>query len=241
MFLEPHPAGVGARALRLALYRVDGEVALINLGLTHPTRDAAHVARLVDLELGRPGGRIEAGFGFEALALMVARHAPIEPEQIALAPEARGGRNERCAALVDGLRQRLGPRSVRRFRPVESHVPERSERLDPTDQAPGWPRPDPVLRRPPLLLSPAEPVEVVAAAPDGPPVRLRWRGTTHRIVATEGPERIAPEWWREPGASPTRDYYLVEDEMHRRLWLFRAQGTGEASGAARWFVHGLFA
>ena len=45
--------GVGARSLRLALYRVDGEASTIDIGLTLPTRSVAHVARLIDLKLER--------------------------------------------------------------------------------------------------------------------------------------------------------------------------------------------
>jgi hypothetical protein len=35
-----------------------------------------------------------------------------------------------------------------------------------------------------------------------------WRGT---VVRAEGPERIAPEWWRD-GTGGTRDYYVIEDQ-----------------------------
>src|SRR5271169_1303669 len=42
---------VGARALRLSLYRVDGAVETVDIGLTLPTRSVAHVARLIDLKL----------------------------------------------------------------------------------------------------------------------------------------------------------------------------------------------
>src|SRR5207249_6032649 len=63
--------GVGARALRLALYRVDGEVKTFDIGLTMPTRSAEHVARLIELKLERLTETIDAGFGFEALNLAV--------------------------------------------------------------------------------------------------------------------------------------------------------------------------
>src|ERR1700691_486072 len=42
---------VGARALRLSLYRVDGAVETIDVGLTLPTRNVSHVTRLLDLKL----------------------------------------------------------------------------------------------------------------------------------------------------------------------------------------------
>ena len=45
---------------------------------------------------------------------------------------------------------------------------------------------------------------------------------------------------REAG-SPTRDYYLVEDEAGRRFWLFREGLPAGRPSEPRWFVHGLFA
>ena len=61
----------------------------------------------------------------------------------------------------------------------------------------------------------------------------------HEVARAEGPERIAPEWWREPDGR-TRDYYRVEDRQGRRFWLFRQGLYGEAD-EPRWFIHGLFA
>lgn len=81
----------------------------------------------------------------------------------------------------------------------------------------------------------------MAEVPDGPPVRFVWRRVRHRVRRCEGPERIAPEWWRgsERMRRP-RDYYAVEDDDGRRFWLFREGVYGEAGKPApRWFLHGL--
>ena len=87
-------------------------------------------------------------------------------------------------------------------------------------------------------------IQSLAEVPDGPPVRFRWRRVEHRVAFAEGPERIAPEWWRQPAGAPTRDYYRVENREGRRFWLFRAGLYGrEAAGPTgqpRWFLHGLF-
>jgi protein ImuB len=53
------------------------------------------------------------------------------------------------------------------------------------------------LPRPVLLLDRPEPVDAIAAVPDGPPVRFTWRRVARPVVRAEGPERIAPEWWRD--------------------------------------------
>jgi protein ImuB len=134
---------------------------------------------------------------------------------------------------------------VRRFEPIASHLPERAEvRLPVTGEAPAsWPEPE-QKTRPLLLLPRAEPTEVMALIPDGPPRCFRWRGVTYEVAGSEGPERIASEWWRQHDGhrspEPTRDYYLVEDADGRRFWLYREGLYEREAASARWFVHGLF-
>jgi protein ImuB len=234
---------VGARALRLCLYNVDGAVETIDIGLTLPTRDVAHVARLIELKLEALAATCDAGFGFEAIGLAVTCAEPMPARQTELTSVTDDGdRIERCASLIDALRQRLGPASVRRFEPVASHLPERAEVLPSIDgEATAWPEPEP-SQRPLLLLPRAEPAEdVMAVVPDGPPRRFSWRGVTYDITGAQGPERIGAEWWRHREPKPTRDYYLVEDSAGHRFWLFREGLYGRETAAARWFVHGLFA
>ena len=79
----------------------------------------------------------------------------------------------------------------------------------------------------------------IATVPDGPPLRFRWRRVTHDVAAIEGPERIAPEWWRSEAAL-TRDYFRAEDREGRRFWLFREGLFNQETTQARWFLHGLF-
>jgi len=278
---------VGARALRLCLYRLDGAVETVEIGLSLPTRSVAHVARLIDLKLdavaARQGSNLDLGFGFEAIGLAVTRAEPMPARQIELTPShpsaasgaprdarvaatpgwGQDDNTERCAALIDALRQRLGPHRVRRFEAVARHLPERAEALPPTEgKTSAWPRPE--QARPLFLLPQAEPTEVTALVPDGPPRRFCWRGATYDVAGAQGPERIAGEWWRLPPPSAhsresgnptlgprlrgderqdalTRDYYLVEDLGGRRFWLYREGLYGRETAAARWFVQGLFA
>jgi protein ImuB len=263
----------GARRLRLCLYRVDGAVETIEIGLTAPTRSVSHVARLIDLKLEAFAALDDAGFGFETIGLAVTRAEPMPAQQTEFtsaslpSPASGGGsgwghgdRAERCAALVDALRQRLGPHSVRRFEPVTSHLPERAEVLPPVDNAASacahsWSEPEQrPLARPLLLLPQAEPAEVTALVPEGPPRRFSWRGVTYDVAGAQGPERIGAEWWRKPHLSAhsresgderphdfTRDYYLVEDLGGHRFWFYREGLYERETAASRWFVHGLFA
>ena len=82
----------------------------------------------------------------------------------------------------------------------------------------------------------------MAEVPEGPPQHFTWRRLPHRVVRAEGPERIAPEWWRALGQSRPRDYYRLEDEGGAGYWVFREglyQNAAE-DGPPRWFLHGLF-
>jgi len=240
---------VGARALRLSLYNVDGAVETIDIALTLPTRDVAHLMRLIDLKLEKLAAAEDAGFGFEAVGLAVTRaERTAERQDELIAGDDAGATDcaERCAMLVDKLQQRLGPHNVRGFAPVASHLPERAEVLGPiaTETTEAWPQPE-QKSRPLLILPRAEPTEVIALIPDGPPRRFCWRGVTYEVAGSEGPERIASEWWRQSNGhrspGPTRDYYLVEDSGGHRFWLYREGLYERETAAARWFVHGLFA
>ncbi|MGH7002978.1 MAG: hypothetical protein ACREIP_03440, partial [Alphaproteobacteria bacterium] len=60
-----------------------------------------------------------------------------------------------------------------------------------------------------------------------------WRRQRHHTASTRGPDRRLGAWWQ--GETGARDYWAVEDQAGRRLWLCRDLATG------RWFVHGLLA
>jgi protein ImuB len=143
------------------------------------------------------------------------------------------------AALVDRLGSRLGFASLRRLVPRESYIPERAVAavppLAPAKPGARWPTLPP---RPLRLFARPQPIEATALLPDHPPVMFRWHARLHRVRRAEGPERIAPEWWRpESGARP-RDYFRVEDESGRRFWLYR---DGQPPEGGRWYLHGVFA
>ncbi|MGQ7792431.1 Y-family DNA polymerase [Faunimonas sp. B44] len=240
--------GVGARALQLALYRVDGGVARVSIGTGAPVREPARIASLFAERLAVLGDRIDPGFGFDLARLAVEAADPLAPAQIDLAGEREATTD--VEQLVDRLGARLGTNRVARLVPVESHVPERAviERpLAATAAAPAaWPEEDPGMEtptdRPVRLLARPEPVEVLAEVPEGPPLRFRWRRVVHEVARAEGPERIAPEWWRaEDEDAWTRDYFRVEDAAGRRYWIFRSGLYGAETSAPAWYLHGLFA
>lgn len=251
--------GRGARRLEAWLFQADGGAVAVPIATARPTRDPAHLARLFEDKLTHDGGDRDGGFGFDALVLAVTEAEVAAPVQPDLAPPrpARGGVStvhgvDDLGALVDRLGNRLGLERVGRLSPRASHVPEGAVMFESLAQA-GLPE-TPVqhdwraderarLPRPLRLLGAPEPVEVVAEVPDGPPARFRWRRVDYRVAVAEGPERLAPEWWRRPpGAppAPTRDYFRVEDTDGRRFWLYRDGLFGEVA-APRWYLHGVFA
>lgn len=229
---------LAGRCFELGMWKVDGEIVLRRLELAAPSRDAAHVARL----LGERLGDIDAGFGIELLRL---RAVWTEPSAMAqgdfeAAAEEHG---ISLAACVDRLTVRLGAAAIGRAIPHASHIPERAQRWQAPLERVRASQGDLAFHTRPLkLLDRPEPVTVVYATPDGPPRLFRWRGEPHEIARSEGPERIAPEWWRERSSVRLRDYYRVEDREGRRYWIYRAGLIGDGRGGPpAWFLQGLFA
>jgi protein ImuB len=190
----------------------------------------------------------DAGFGFDTVRLAVLEAERLDAQQIDLAGEEANGPD--FARLVDRLGARLGPARITRFLPVDTHIPERAARAQPLALAkalaPAWTAPAEDGETPPdrplRLFSRPERVEVLAEVPEGPPLRFRWRQVVHEVARAEGPERIAPEWWRPEELVPvTRDYFRVEDEEGRRYWIFRQGLYGREAGEPAWYMHGLFA
>ncbi len=236
---------VGARLLRLLLFRVDAEVVSLDLGLAAPSRDARHIAQLIGLRLHRLGSELEADFGFEAAAVHVLVAESLAERQDRLTVGEANIPPEELARLIDRLQQRLGRGAVRQLHPRQSHIPERAVRARPAAASPSphreeaWGEGIPSAARPLLLLERPEAADVLAVVPDGPPRHFRWRGVLHQVAEAQGPERITPEWWRRT-AERTRDYYVVEDVEGRRFWLYRAGLYGRSGPTPQWFVHGVF-
>ncbi|WEX11761.1 DUF6504 family protein [Chelativorans sp. AA-79] len=243
--LDMERRGEGADALLLSLFRVDGAVNRHVVRTSLPLRDPAVIRRLFRERLAAAGDKIDAGYGFELVRLSVLKASSFALAQVDLAGESTC-EEERLAFFADRVRARLGEHALMRPVPVESHVPERAVRMLPFAAA-GKAAVLPVgeapaaSARPIRLFSRPEPVEVIAAeVPEGPPLHFRWRRATYRVARSEGPERIAPEWWHEPDDAATRDYFRIEDAEGRRFWLYRQGLYGAAEDMPRWFMHGIF-
>ena len=230
--------GKGARALRLTLFRVDGETVGAEIRLAAASREPAHIVKLFSLKLDALQDDYDVGFGFEAARLDVTDTERMAPLQTGLADESEHARNAKLSLLIDRLGSRLGIESVLRASPHDTHIPERAMVLKPAAQYHEQPWEEAPMR--PLLMLPcAEPAEVTALLPEGPPLQFSWRGVRYAVAHAEGPERIRPEWWHDTHVH-ARDYYTVEDEDGRRFWIYR-DGYYGGEAHPRWFVHGIYA
>jgi protein ImuB len=248
---------LGARRLSLHGFRVDGSVAVASVSTAIASREPKHLARL----LADKAAALNPEFGFDAFALTAEWTEDLSAAQESLVEEPSGERE--LARLVDRLTVKLGPKRVRRPQAEESHLPERASgwvsavsspafagevarearRRGPSTSFAGSPPLEIEGRRfrPQRLLDRAEAIDVIYATPEGMPRRFIWRRAVHDIARVEGPERIAPEWWRQPSSARLRDYYRVEDSTGRRYWIYREGLIGDGRGGApSWFIHGLF-
>jgi len=245
----------GATRLLLKLFRSDGSRVSLPAGFSAATHDPAHMLRVLKPKLEA----IDAGFGIDAMTLEARQTAPARVQQY-------GFMEDDSTQALEQLNDRVVNRNeagIVSLEQVESHVPERAEAPKvPTRHAahdtlpvrggggkgkrlpsPSAGRVDaerPGGGRPLLIFERPEPATVIASVPDGPPMRFTWRRVTRRVVKSQGPERVAPEWWRLTQGDVPRDYYVIEDAQGRRYWLYREGLYGETGEVQpKWFVHGL--
>lgn len=233
--------GRGARRVRLELTLVEGETQIIEIGLARPADQPDKLKPLFEMKIGD----VEAGFGIDRLRVVAHVTEPLHATEHkggwAVARDASGPRSsgQDMADLIARLGARVGLEAIRRARPADSHIPEKTSvplaAAWAEAEAPGtWPAP---TRPRPMTLFLPEPV----TAPDCPdvPSDFRWRGRVFHTQSAQGPERIAPEWWLDERQWRTgvRDYWRVTTQNGARLWLYYAYGAASSGG---WFAHGDF-
>lgn len=253
----------GVREVELAFARLgerkdeDDEERVV-VRVSRPTRDAGHVCHLARNAIDR----IHMGFGIERVEARAGDATRLVHRQSSMggAQENAWQDDAAFAALGDTLAQRLGRERVMHGACVQRHRPEHAAKLvamDAKGEMGAAPEHlDAATRqsareeersaldaawamktlgpRPTRLFTPAIEAQTIALTPDGPVMRLRWQGQDRAIVASVGPERVGPEWWQP--REPTRDYFRVQDESGRWLWVYRELDGAEPD--ARWFVHG---
>ena len=230
--MERH--GQGARRLEAAFFRTDGAVRHIAIETGAPTRDPAMIDRLFNEKLAMIADPLDPGFGFDLMRLYAVRVESINADISDLNSHAH--EKAEISFLIDRLSARFGRQRVVVFQINDTHIPEKSYRVIEAQTAfmskADWQKPRIKCTSPrrPLRMFP-RPEPVVRATTNA----LNWRKTNRIMIQSQGPERIAMEWWRYEEAMPTRDYFRAEDEEGRRYWLYRNAATEQ------WFLQGLFA
>lgn len=220
---------LGSRHMDLACYRVDGTVDRCELRTSKPTRSVPHLMRLFDGTLDT----LRSGFGFETFVLSVLDIEALYPKQLSLSQAEPVKEESSFDALIDRFSMRLGFQEVNRIRVRESFLPEQAVEFRPTTAPAAASAEWPAYRvRPVRLIDPPMRIEVSILIPGESPVQLFIGHRKHRIVRSEGPERLTAEWWRDkPSRWDTRDYYRIEDDQGFRFWIFR-------DPSEHWFLHG---
>jgi protein ImuB len=184
-------------------------------------KDSSQVASLVDWLAGRLG-----------------RHAVVRCELESDAQPEMAWRDECLVGSQETRVKSQGTRDKRRETRVKSQGTRDKSKKTRLRTSPALDSclsslvsPAPLDRPLHLLARPAE-LQVLAVAPDGPPVHFRYGGRQHKVSRHWGPERIETGWWRNRGVR--RDYYRVETTDGHRFWLFRHLQDGH------WFLHGSF-
>ena len=241
-------AAQGAQGWRLTAFHTDGGASSVTIRLSRPSREHSHILHLFEQKLEQ----IDPGYGIDDFLLEASDCDDVSVQQTSLVRDDEAA-NERLAAemsgLVDRLSNRFGAQNITYAVPQKSHVPERAWRMVHASSGNvakaqweeiAFETEFRTAARPFRLFDLPERAEVSAQVPDGPPLNFRWRHMLYHITRATGPERIAPEWWREgPRGIAIRDYYQVEDTEGRRYWLFR-QGSYGDDTMPEWFVHGVF-
>ena len=223
----------GLRKCVFKCYRIDNNLQQISIGTNRPSRNVNHLFKLFEVRINH----IEPALGIELFVLEAPIVEDLAASQEALWNTIAGQDNLAIAELLDRIAGKLGENVVHRYLPAQSHWPERSIKLAKSlDEEPDfdWPT---HLPRPVHLLSKPEPIDVMVAIPDYPPVSFRHNGIHYKVVKADEPERIEGEWWM--AKDEVRDYYCIEDAEGARYWVFRSGHYN--SSQPKWFIHGFFA
>lgn len=242
----------GARKVELRLHRSDGRPIVKEIHLARPTRNAASLFNLMrcatesgiecrmsgsgKLTFAQPALDSHIPAGFTSIRLRVPVFERLAHEQLPLMEQELHDAQAELDCLVERLVLRLGREAVLQARLIESHIPEHACTVVPFAAPARNPQSATGHSSRPLSLLPAPREIGVMVSPsddrDGRPISFTLDGRPHRVVFATGPERIAGQWWI--GHHKTRDYFTVETESGRRLWIFRVRETN------RWYWHGEY-
>jgi protein ImuB len=226
--------GKGIRNAVFQTFRIDGKTQKVEIGTNQATCHVEHLFKLFELHIGD----IRPGLGIELFILEATRVEDADVSQEVLWAGKSGLKDNGVLELLDKLAGKVGAQAIHRYLPQEHHWPERSiKAVKDVQELPQslW-RSD--LPRPTQLLPRPERIEVSAPIPDYAPMLFRYKEQVHHVKRSDGPERIEREWWFDEEENH-RDYFIVEDQLGQRYWVFRSGYYGQVQ--PHWFIHGFFA
>ena len=219
----------GARAFHLVVRCVDTGDHHLSIGFARPCVSPEPVLR----QFAHPLSLLKIEFGADWFRLSATGVEPIRLRQMSHGENAR--QEDHRLRLIETLGNRIGFDHVRIFRPADRHLPEHEfERVEAVHHGEVQPWRPPARPRPLRLFRPPEYVQV--ETPGRPPRAFIWRRVSFRTHAAQGPERLTPRWHADEDLR-TRDYWRIQTEEGRRLWLLTYPGHGHED----WFVAGEFA
>lgn len=197
-----------ALAIALDLHHHRRPSTRLELSFRHGNRDAGHCLALLREKLERSPLPAPV-LGVELLCSEIAPYQPPVYSLFAEAPATETDSNWK--ATLDQLQNRLGHHALQRFAVAADHRPERAHHHDTTPAA----MQTAASPRPLWLLPMPEPL------------------SADSFTLLSPAERIESGWWDNQALR--RDYFIGQDRLGRKLWLFR-----ELSGNRGWYLHGLF-
>lgn len=217
----------GARRFHLTVRCVDTGDHGLSIGFARPCSDPEAILR----QFSHPLSKLEIEYGADWFRLVAEHIEPIRLKQGSFGEDAK--RADQRLILIETLGNRLGFDHVRVFRARDHHVPEHEfGQVEAAGITPSWsfaPRPRPIR-----LFTPPEFIHV--ETPGRPPLNFKWRRLSYATDRAHGPERITPRWYRDEDPR-TRDYWRVQTDQGRRLWLLNYPGDADEA----WYVAGELA
>jgi len=218
----------GARQFHLTVRCVDTGDHHMSIGFARPCFEPMPILR----QFSHPLSKLEIEYGADWFRLSASHVEPIRLRQTEIGAHAKS--DDHRFQLIETLGNRIGFDHVRVFAPHDSHLPEcEFEQIEavaaPNIEWQAVPR-----QRPIRLFKPPEYVHV--ETPGRPPLSFKWRRMSFAAQTAKGPERLTPRWHVDSDLR-TRDYWTVQTEQGRRLWLLTYPGDQHSE----WYVAGEFA
>ncbi|MBH66778.1 MAG: hypothetical protein CMM58_00335 [Rhodospirillaceae bacterium] len=235
---------LGVRQLQLSLYRIDGKLQKLTIGISQTSLN-------IDLFLKLFAEKLDS-FALESAVDVITLEATVvdilNQQQMHLGSKNRPV-NVRLSELVDRLTNKFGVSKIILRSVEEGYCPDRSEPIVCVDSILDSPKLSMQIKssldqflnvRPLYLMEYPEQIDPILLCQNEKPKHFFWRNKDIQIRRVNGPERISPEWWCIENYHMTRDYFRVEDTEGQRYWLFK-EFTKKDNQNLNWYLHGFFA